>query len=63
MSHVKPQAGSGLCQHCVYVQPAFVSAFCLQVEWNSGSHSPYREDSSLWVLRNAFSSMSAHRVL
>lgn len=63
MSQVEPQAGAGLCQHCVYTQPDFVSAFCLQVECDSSNHSPYREDSSFWVLRNTFSSMSAHRVL
>lgn len=41
----------------------FACAFCLQVERDSGNHSPYRKDSILWVPRNAFSSMSAHRVL
>lgn len=64
MSRGKTQAGAGLCQHCVYSQKrTFACAFCLQVECDSGNHSPYKEDSHLWVPINAFSSMSAHRVL
>jgi len=44
-------------------KPTFAGAFRLQVERGSGNHRPYREDSSHWVPRHAFSSVSAHQVL